>query len=45
MTLDDLIDGTHPTDAGYQKLAAVWYNAFKKVEANVGFLVPFHTGR
>ncbi|KAL4942920.1 SGNH hydrolase-type esterase domain-containing protein [Aspergillus oleicola] len=27
LTLDDLGDGTHPTDAGYKKMAGVWWQA------------------
>jgi len=27
MTSDDYADNTHPTDAGYQKIANVWFNA------------------
>jgi titin len=31
LTLDDLVDGTHPTDDGYQKMAASWYAAIQAV--------------
>jgi lysophospholipase L1-like esterase len=26
LTASDLVDGLHPTDAGYAKMATVWYN-------------------
>lgn len=33
MTLSDIgADGTHPTDAGYLKMAAVWWDAFQKIQ-------------
>jgi lysophospholipase L1-like esterase len=32
-------DGTHPTDAGYQKMAAVWYQGFQ-LAAQVNWLTP-----
>lgn len=33
ITLDDISsDGTHPTDAGYRKLAAVWHKSILEVE-------------
>lgn len=34
-----LVDGTHPTDAGYQEMANVWYNALIEASAR-GFLQP-----
>ena len=39
ITLDDLGDETHPNDAGYKKMAAVWWAAFQEVERN-GWLSP-----
>ena len=30
----DLVDGTHPTDAGYKRMATIWWNAF--LEADKG---------
>ncbi|EXA35217.1 hypothetical protein FOVG_13978 [Fusarium oxysporum f. sp. pisi HDV247] len=35
--LDDLMDGTHPNDDGYNKMAHIWFNAIQKARAN-GFL-------
>jgi len=40
----DLIDGIHPTNTGYKKMAKVWYGALKKVikkdaKSNKGTLV------
>lgn len=29
ITLDDLIDATHPTDAGYKRMASVWWAAIQ----------------
>ncbi|MEV6130607.1 SGNH/GDSL hydrolase family protein [Streptomyces violaceusniger] len=37
LTTSDLADGIHPTRAGYEKMAAVWYNALRSVPAS---LVP-----
>jgi hypothetical protein len=31
LTQDDLLDGTHPTDTGYQRMAANWYAAIQAV--------------
>jgi fibronectin type 3 domain-containing protein len=31
LTLSDLLDGTHPNDAGYQKMATSWYAAIQAV--------------
>jgi lysophospholipase L1-like esterase len=36
LTTADLIDGVHPTAAGYDKMAAVWYNALQTVPGSVG---------
>jgi lysophospholipase L1-like esterase len=33
LTTADLADGTHPTQAGYGKMAAVWYDALRSVPA------------
>ncbi|KAL5593057.1 hypothetical protein FOBRF1_012159 [Fusarium oxysporum] len=32
--LDDLMDGTHPNDDGYNKMAHIWFNAIQKARAN-----------
>jgi lysophospholipase L1-like esterase len=37
LTAADLTDGIHPTASGYDKMAAVWYNALRAVP---GALVP-----
>ncbi|KAI5456785.1 SGNH hydrolase-type esterase domain-containing protein [Mariannaea sp. PMI_226] len=29
--LRDLVDGTHPNDEGYRKMAIIWFNAIQKV--------------
>jgi lysophospholipase L1-like esterase len=36
LTNADLIDGIHPTAAGYDKMAAVWHNALLSVPGSVG---------
>jgi lysophospholipase L1-like esterase len=36
LTTADLIDGIHPTASGYDKMAAVWYNALLSVSGSVG---------
>lgn len=36
ITVDDLADGTHPNNQGYQKMAAVWFEAMQRA---------FDTGR
>lgn len=35
----DLKDGIHPTDAGYKKMAAIWWKAFQEAE-KAGMLQP-----
>ncbi|KAJ4245227.1 hypothetical protein NW762_014097 [Fusarium torreyae] len=35
--LDDLMDGTHPNDEGYKKMAHIWFSAIQKARTN-GFL-------
>jgi lysophospholipase L1-like esterase len=35
--VSDLVDGTHPNDGGYAKMAAIWYNALVDA-SNLGFL-------
>ena len=35
--LDQLVDGTHPDDAGYEEMAAVWWAAIRDAERE-GFL-------
>jgi lysophospholipase L1-like esterase len=37
LTVDDLVDGTHPTDAGYEKMVPVWDAAIQDA-AQRGFL-------
>ncbi|KAF5578906.1 acetylxylan esterase [Fusarium subglutinans] len=32
--LDDLMDGTHPNDDGYSKMAYVWFDAIQKTRAS-----------
>ncbi len=36
LTTADLIDGIHPTANGYDKMAAVWYNALRTVPGSIG---------
>ncbi|MFC4110899.1 cellulose binding domain-containing protein, partial [Micromonospora zhanjiangensis] len=36
LTTGDLIDGIHPTAGGYDKMAAVWYNALRAVPGSIG---------
>ncbi|KAF5251078.1 hypothetical protein FANTH_3840 [Fusarium anthophilum] len=36
--LDDLMDGTHPNDDGYSKMAYVWFDAIQKARASDFFL-------
>ena len=36
ITLEDLRDGTHPTDAGYAKIAQYWYGAIMAQYADLG---------
>ncbi len=36
LTTADLIDGVHPTASGYEKMAAVWYNALLSVPGSIG---------
>lgn len=33
LKLDDLMDGTHPSDNGYKKMADVWFAAIQKARA------------
>ncbi|OJJ35887.1 hypothetical protein ASPWEDRAFT_41117 [Aspergillus wentii DTO 134E9] len=39
ITKDDLNDDTHPTDAGYVKMASVWWAAINEADSN-GLLTP-----
>ncbi|CAJ0551515.1 Ff.00g114450.m01.CDS01 [Fusarium sp. VM40] len=32
--LSDLVDGTHPNDAGYRKMAEIWFNAIEQARGN-----------
>jgi lysophospholipase L1-like esterase len=44
LTAADLVDGIHPTAAGYDKMAAVWFAALRSVPGSIGDpVVP--TGR
>ncbi|WP_433796698.1 ricin-type beta-trefoil lectin domain protein [Actinoplanes sp. CA-252034] len=36
LTTADLIDGVHPTAAGYDKMAATWYSALRSVPGTIG---------
>ncbi|MEV0897211.1 ricin-type beta-trefoil lectin domain protein [Actinoplanes sp. NPDC049802] len=36
LTTADLIDGIHPTAAGYDKMAATWYAALRSVPGTIG---------
>jgi lysophospholipase L1-like esterase len=36
LTPADLTDGIHPTASGYDKMAAVWYNALLSVSGSIG---------
>ena len=36
LTTADLVDGIHPTAAGYDKMAAVWYQALLSVPGSIG---------
>ncbi len=36
LTTADLIDGVHPTAAGYDKMAATWYSALRSVPGSIG---------
>jgi lysophospholipase L1-like esterase len=36
LTAADLIDGVHPTAAGYDKMAATWYAALRSVPGTIG---------
>ncbi|MEU7714254.1 cellulose binding domain-containing protein [Micromonospora chalcea] len=38
LTAGDLIDGIHPTANGYDKMAAVWYNALRAVPGSIGIV-------
>ncbi|MCW1100155.1 SGNH/GDSL hydrolase family protein [Streptomyces sp. RS2] len=42
LTTSDLADGIHPTKAGYEKMAAVWYSALRSVPSS---LAPIRTMR
>ncbi|OGM47389.1 hypothetical protein ABOM_002570 [Aspergillus bombycis] len=33
ITVSELVDGTHPTDAGYKKMASVWWAAIQEAES------------
>ncbi|GAB1203896.1 hypothetical protein APSETT445_002538 [Aspergillus pseudonomiae] len=41
---EDLIDGTHPTDFGYKKMASVWWEALQEAEREGLLQPPNHTG-
>lgn len=44
LTTDDLQDGTHPTDYGYEKMASVWWAAIQTALANNYISAPIDTG-
>lgn len=44
ITVSDLRDDTHPDDAGYKKMAAVWWAAFQKVEKKGWLAAPQDNG-
>ncbi|KAL1998767.1 hypothetical protein VTN02DRAFT_5599 [Thermoascus thermophilus] len=44
LTIDDLKDGTHPTDEGYGKMAEVWWAAIRAAEAEGLLQKPADTG-
>lgn len=44
LTTDDLQDGTHPTDYGYEKMASVWWAAIQTALANNYLSAPIDTG-
>ena len=44
ITEDDLSDGTHPTDFGYQKLASIWWLAFTKASQKGFITIPEDNG-
>lgn len=37
-TTAQLVDGTHPTEAGYAKMATIWFNGIKAADT-AGFLL------
>ncbi|PVH94578.1 carbohydrate esterase family 3 protein [Periconia macrospinosa] len=39
LSKNDLSDGVHPTDDGYKKMAAIWWNAFQEAD-KAGMLQP-----
>lgn len=44
LTTDDLQDGTHPTDYGYEKMASVWWSAIQTALNNNYLSAPIDTG-
>lgn len=44
LTIDDLKDGTHPTDEGYGKMAEVWWAAIRAAEVEGILQEPADTG-
>ncbi|PLB54069.1 SGNH hydrolase [Aspergillus steynii IBT 23096] len=42
---DELVDGTHPTDYGYKKMASVWWAAIQEAEADELLQQPKATAR
>ncbi|WIV56369.1 RICIN domain-containing protein [Amycolatopsis nalaikhensis] len=42
LTAADLVDGVHPTAAGYDKMAAAWFTALRSVPGSIG--TPGTTG-
>jgi lysophospholipase L1-like esterase len=45
ITQSELPDGTHPTDAGYKKMAAIWDNAFVAATNKNWIKNPITTGK
>lgn len=43
LTTDDLQDGTHPTDYGYEKMASVWWAAIQTAQTNNYLSAPIDT--
>ncbi|QIQ01917.1 SGNH/GDSL hydrolase family protein [Streptomyces liangshanensis] len=43
LTTSDLADGIHPTKAGYEKMASVWFNALRSVPSSLAPLAATRT--
>lgn len=44
-SLDDLVDGVHPNDLGYQKMALLWYQGIQDCEPRGLIEEPSSNGR